>query len=100
MKIKNYAEICKKFAAETAEWHRLPEGEFYTTLGKDWVETCDNAHGGFDVSWAFHETAAAIDAEAGDYLLQEVGNLVRLARDDEWEPEGLDLILDMLETLD
>jgi hypothetical protein len=65
MTIKEYVFICKKFAFDSREWYELPDGPWFTTAGiEEWEESCDNAHGGIDVSWAFHKTDETIEAAA------------------------------------
>ena len=48
-----YLEACQKFAVDSMEWNKLDEYKYYTTDGSSYIETPDNAHGGFDIEWAF-----------------------------------------------
>lgn len=90
--VRRYADICKRFAADTIEWSRLPTHNFFTTSGDGWKETCDNAHGGLDVSWAFHLDEKRIEESAAEELFELLMEMVRLARDDEWDTEGYEYI--------
>ena len=65
MDIATYTQTCKQFARETKKWAALDEYKHYTTSPLDgWEETPDNAHGGIDVSWAFHMNATDIEKQA------------------------------------
>ena len=57
-----YCEACEQFAKDTAEWGGMQSGQMYT-MQQDgtWTETCDNAHNGPSVAWAFHETFTGIE---------------------------------------
>jgi DNA-binding XRE family transcriptional regulator len=90
--VKNYAEICKKFANDTAEWGNYDEYQFYTTEDFDWKESSDNAHNGVDVSWAFHLTDAEIEMKAAEYLYGYLIEEITLAIDDGWEKDAFETI--------
>lgn len=90
--VKNYAEICKRFSNDTAEWGGLDKYEFYTTNGADWKETPDNAHGGVDVSWAFHLPADEIEMRAAKELLEQLMNELDLADSDGWGSDSFKAI--------
>lgn len=99
LKIKNssiekFAEICKKFSSDTAEWGGLDEYNYYTTDANGWVETSDNAHGGVDVSWAFHLSAEEIEQRAAEELYERLMNELYLADSDGWEAEKFKIIYD------
>ena len=64
MKYSDYLTICKEFANDSRTWSALEESRFYTTDISLWIETPDNAHGGLDVSWAFHRTESEIEQMA------------------------------------
>lgn len=97
MKIAEYTESALKFAKDSRRWYGMTPGKFYTTEGGDgWAETCDNAHGGLDVSWAFHESAAEIRRLAPQKFVDLLANLVTCGIDGEWEPEGFRHILDLM----
>lgn len=72
MLLKDYISAAKTFAAETQEWGNLNGYSFYTTTGDAWEESCDNASGGIDISWAFHESAEKIEKEAGQHFINEI----------------------------
>ena len=74
MNYKTYLEACKKFARDSEPWLRKDDCSFYVTRGddSDWVESCDNACGGIDVSWAFHMTDEKIEQEAPERYAQEI----------------------------
>lgn len=88
--IKKYEEICKCFATESSEWNRLDNLTFYTTAShsyKGWKETSDNAHGGIDVSWAFHLKPEEIESRAAEELLKSLLDEFQAAVSDGWELE-------------
>lgn len=92
--VKNYAEICKKFSYDTEEWGGLDGYKFYTTDGASWEETSDNAHGGVDVSWAFHLTDEEIEMRAAEELLEQLMNELNLADSDGWDSDSFKAIYD------
>ncbi len=53
--LKEYIDSVKKFSKDTKDWGNLDKYNHYTSDGSDWKESSDNAHGGLDVSWAFHK---------------------------------------------
>lgn len=89
-----YAEICKKFSSDTAEWGGLYEFNYYTTDGSDWKETCDNSHNGVDVSWAFHLSAEEIEQRAAEELYEQLMNELDLADSDGWDSDNFKTIYD------
>lgn len=66
MDIATYTQSCKQFANDTQEWAALDQYKWYTTPGntQGWEETPGNEHDGIPVDWAFHKSAAEIEAEA------------------------------------
>lgn len=81
MLLKTYVESCKQFARDTKDWAVLDNSKNYTTPGnkKGWAELEKGQRyivtkegkeipigpeKGIDVSWAFHKSAAEIEAEA------------------------------------
>lgn len=61
MLIQEYVKSCIQFSHDTYKWAELDDTKFYTTTPNGgWEETCDNAHGGLDVSWAFKLTSGKI----------------------------------------
>ena len=88
--MERYTQSCLMFSYASESWGAVDPYKFYTSDRADyWRETCDNAHGGLDVSWAFHKTSEYIKENAPAHLLREVLELVRLAADDEWSPEQI-----------
>ena len=63
MKIKEYTEICKKFAKET-QCLRSLNGDFWMTHKHSFYASRDARLGGIDVSWAFHLSDKDIEAMA------------------------------------
>lgn len=54
--LKDYINGVKKFIEESKNWINIDSYKFYTCTGNvadDWEESCDNANGGLDISWAF-----------------------------------------------
>lgn len=92
--VQAYAEICKKFAADTAEWGNLDEFSFYTTNGSYWKESPDNAHDGVDVSWAFHMVAEKIEQQAAEQLYELLIAEIDLAISDDWNKDSFKIIYD------
>lgn len=92
--VKNYAEICKSFSKDTSEWGGLDDYSFYTTDSSSWEETSDNAHGGVDVSWAFHLSDEEIEMRAAEELLEQLMNELNLADSDGWDSDSFKAIYD------
>lgn len=92
--VEKYAEICKKFAEETADWGGLDEYKFYTTDGSGWTENTDNVNNGADVSWAFHLSADEIEQRAAEELFEQLMNELDLADSDNWGSDGYKNIYD------
>lgn len=79
----NYLETCKKFAMDSMEWNKLDEYKYYTTDGNSYIETPDNAHGGFDVSWAFQLHKDLIETLALKKYIDGVMSEINTTIDDE-----------------
>ncbi len=95
MTLKEYTEKALRFAEDTKEWGGLDDSSFYTTGQWDeWEETSDNAHGGIDLSWAFHENQKFIKENAAEYFIKNLLEMVRLAVDDEWDHEQIENIIE------
>lgn len=92
--VLNYAEICKKFSADTTEWGDLDEFKFYTTDGSEWKETCGNAHNGVDVSWAFQLSNEEIEQQAAEQLYEQLIDELDLAISDEWDKDSFETIFE------
>ena len=97
MTIKDYEKICLKFAEETKEWGELEEwGKHYTTQEDDWTESCDNAHGGYYVDWAFKKSDEFIKENAAQELLNQIKQRLEQAVDEEWDIEQIKVISDSI----
>lgn len=92
--VSAYAEICKAFAHDAAEWSSLPFSCFYTTDNGSWKESTDNAHNGIDVSWAYDMSDAEIDHAAAEKLFELLLEDVQTAVDDGWDAEQLAAVLE------
>lgn len=99
MALDYYTNIAIKFAEDTREWGGISEFVWYTTTNNtnDWVESSDNAHGGMDISWAFHLSEQEIKRIAPYQFINEIRELLQVAVDDGWDKDGLQAILDLLD---
>jgi hypothetical protein len=52
--LTDYTAAVRQFLTDSHEWADIDRYQFYTSDSDTWRETCDNAHGGLDVSWAFY----------------------------------------------
>lgn len=96
MTIKDYTTAAQRFAEDSREWGGLDQYKFYTTAGDEWRETCDNAHGGLDLSWAFRETSATIAAEAPQRFLDQLADQLEQLIDEEADGQQLAALLDLM----
>lgn len=57
-----YCECAVQFANDTRSWGDLDSRQLYT-MREDgtWAETCDNAHGGPSVAWAWRTSFNSTD---------------------------------------
>lgn len=91
--VKKYAEICKKFSADTAKWGSLYDFKYYTTCGDDdWEETCDNPNNGVYINWAFQLSAEEIEHQAAEQLYELLLEELNLAMSDGWDAEDFEII--------
>ncbi len=60
MTVEEYTEICLRFAEDTQNDGDLDDGRFFVTYRGGWISSCDNAHGGIGVRWAFGKTKEEI----------------------------------------
>lgn len=97
MTIQEYTNTCKAFAADTNGWAQVDQYKFYTTNGDGWEESCDNANGGLDVSWAFSQPASKIERDAAQRFVDQLRELVALGRDDGWHDDQWDALLELME---
>ena len=97
MTYNDYLSDCLDFSKVSKKWveldHRKP---YITTTGSGWEETCDNSHGGIDVAWAFHRSAADIRRDAPQHFADSFAELLQLAiDDDDRDPDQLQAIVDL-----
>jgi DNA-binding XRE family transcriptional regulator len=97
MNVREYEESCRAFAKESAEWGGVDEHKFYTTTGSgEWEETCDNRHGGIDVSWAFHRSDRLVRAMSAEMFRSALLDFVQ-GQQTEGEPgEALEVLEKLL----
>ncbi len=60
MTVEEYTEICLRFAEDTKNDGALDDGRFFVTYRGGWMSSCDNAHGGIGVRWAFGKSESEI----------------------------------------
>lgn len=80
---EHYVESALLFANETRDWHGMNDLRHYTTRGPGvgWSETTDNAHGGMDISWAFHKDEDYIRRIAQSCYDKEIEYLGQIEED-------------------
>ena len=90
-----YLESCLSFAKDTSEWGGLDEYKLYTTStgGQDWEESCDNAHDGYNVKWAFHLTKERITELADEVLADLIKAEFEQAIDENYDLQQLKSII-------
>lgn len=97
MLIKDYVNICTKFARDTYTWGSLDTYKFYTTKGNDdWKETCDNNCGGLDVSWAYNMTTAEIEKAAPQKFVDLIHAEITTAIDNDLTNDEIGDLVDEL----
>ena len=74
--LKEYIESVKKFVEDTKDWGYLDICKMYMAVGSDWVETCNNAEGGINVSWAFKLDDVDEDL-IKKHFIEEIADLLR-----------------------
>ena len=92
MYYSEYLNACRNFAQETRNWSYLPVGRFFTTNDSEesgWTETCDNAHGGLDVSWAFGKEDDYIEKYAPGTYAGMIAQTAVDMLDNEADPDTL-----------
>ena len=65
-----YTEICLRFAEDTKNDDGLDDGRFFVTYRGGWTSSCDNAHDGIGVRWAFRKNEVEIRRLAPQKLLE------------------------------
>lgn len=105
MKYNTYLASCKQFAHDTKDWAELDNTKDYTTPGnkKGWAELEKEQRyivtkegkeipigpeKGIDVSWAFHKSAAEIEAEGPQQFVDLLLDAVDLACDIDYDIVG------------
>ena len=95
MKIKEYTEICKRFADDTKEWAKLPN-EFYMADTDCWRELIDldERYDLIDVSWAFHMSADEVEAAAPQKMMDILVEEMTRANTEGWHTDCINGVLD------
>ncbi len=85
MTYDEYVAACKDFSKNSQEWIRMENGKFYTTnqTSEGWEESCDNAHGGLDVSWAFRKAEKDVEKEAPGMYARQIVETVKCMIDNQ-----------------
>lgn len=98
MTLKDYTECCKKFAADSAEWGGLDPYKHYVATPHGWVESCDNAENGIDVSWAFNVPADTIDEKtAWAFYSAEFQRQYEQGADEGWDSDQMSAVYSLFE---
>ncbi len=100
MSIAEYTAACKNFAAASADWGGLPWGRYFTTSSTTaggWDDTCDNAHGGISVAWAYRCPPEIIELEAPQEFINALHDLLELAADTGEYPAAVAAVIDLME---
>ena len=97
MTFQDYLTDCLDFSKASQTWSALDYRKpFITTNGSGWQESCDNANGGIDVSWAFRLHADKVRASAPQKFSDAFTDLLQLAFDDDArDPDQLQTIVDL-----
>ena len=94
--VENYMKICKAFMQDTIDLDCVDIYKHYTTSTSGWEETSDNAHGGYDVSWAFHKTTEYIEQNAHYKLIEELNNTIEWLLDEGCDKEQVEKVVEQL----
>ena len=96
MTYNEYLNACLDFAEKSQDWLWLDRTQFYTTSIDEggWRESCDNAHGGIAVDWAFKLGAAKVRELCPGEYARQILDIMRCMIDDE---DDYDTMRDMLE---
>ena len=69
----SYLKACFLFAEDSKEWIEFNKYMFYTTNhSSGYEETSDNAHGGYDVTWAFHMSVEEIVKDCAVHYYEQI----------------------------
>lgn len=97
MTISAYTKSAIKFAKDSADWSGMDPYVFYSTSVTDsWAETCDNAHGGLLLDWAFHLSEDEIRARAPQQMLDQLASMLDQVIDEGCDAEQLGAILELM----
>lgn len=94
MTYNEYLSASIDFARDTKNWSRLDSSKYYTTSNTGWRDTCDNAHGGLDVSWAFRLRAQEVRDQCPGMYARAILDLVRTCLDNDCDSDTMYDILD------
>lgn len=85
MTYNEYLNACLDFAEKSQDWLGIDRTQFYTTSVDEggWRESCDNAHGGIAVDWAFNLSAEKVRELCPGEYAREILGLMRSMVDDE-----------------
>lgn len=101
MTYEKYLNSCLEFAKDTASWGydaiRQSTNMFVTGQTQWWEETCDNAHGGLGVEWAFKLDEKTIREECPGYYAAYIIAWVRSSLDNGCDTDTIYDILDTFE---
>lgn len=95
MKYSEYLNGALQFARDSKKWGGMMSGKFYVTTGDNWLDSCDNAEGGLDISWAFHEKADDIRAAAPQHFINELVENVEQGLGEEFDEQQWKTTLDL-----
>lgn len=85
MTYNEYLNACLDFAEKSQDRLGIDRTQFYTTSVDEggWRESCDNAHGGIAVDWAFKLSAEKVRELCPGEYAREILDLMRSMVDDE-----------------
>lgn len=92
MTYNEYLNACLDFAEKSRDWLGIDRTQFYTTSVDEggWRESCDNAHGGIAVDWAFKLSAEKVRELCPGEYAREILDLMRSMVDDECDYDTMD----------
>lgn len=79
MTYNKYLNACLDFAEKSQDWLDIDSTQCYTTSVDEggWRESCDNAHGGISVEWAFKLSAEKVRELCPGEYAREILDLMR-----------------------
>lgn len=96
MTLDQYTSTAIKFAKDTANWYHLDDYKWYTTNGRNWEESDDNANGGLPIDWAFHLTEDEIKQCAAENFIETAREEIQAAIDNECGLKQLQSLVDFI----